>query len=330
MNKIEFKFARPKALCTLVVAFSFAAAATTGLLTSCKKDVVDPGLIAKDPGDGKHLEERIQRFYSRILMLQNGQQPNKTAKTTDNVYISVDSAEFLIEATYNYYVGGTEDDSSVVYYNGFSFPITISNDSILSETEVATYMQQIKDSMLAVYDTVSYSNKRLGLFDLEIEHATGTYTGSINVDYSFIVLPNPRPTSTTIPGNKSDAWATFDVTCGRTPYYTLFPFKYGIGGTSTVYKNAYHWGTGSINFAFPPTWTPTPTVTSVNCNNVGAAVTLRNYGINNYKATYGYPAPGKLLVNITGQGTVGISSGYDTFEYNSTFHYEVTNPEPWG
>lgn len=329
MNRttLSSKLTKIKALRNLVGVLSLAV--VIGLVSSCKKDVATTTLPGKDLGDGKRLEQRIQNFYSRMQTLQRSQ-PNRTAKTTDNVYISVDSAEFLIEATYNYYVAGNEDDSSIVYYNGFSFPITIANDSILSETEVAAYMQQIKDSMMAVYDTISYSNKRLALFDLEIDHTTGTFTGSINVDYSFIILPNPKPTSTSIPGNQTVAWATFSSDCGRTPYYTMFPSKYGIGATGSIYRNGYHWGTAVINFSDSPWTSPVPAVTSLNCNNPGAAVTLRNYGINNYKATYGYPTPGKLLVNIRGGSPYGISSGGASFYYNTIHRYGVTTSEPWG
>src|SRR5690606_38555563 len=132
------------------------ALAAACLVSSCNKDVIKPLNSGMSEGD-KRLEKRIQEFYGRMKSIQQGGAANKNAKTTGDVYISVDSAEFLIESTYNYYVAGTDDDSSEVIFNTLSFDVSLPNDSVLSESEVAGYMLQIKDSIMLVYDNVSYA-----------------------------------------------------------------------------------------------------------------------------------------------------------------------------
>ncbi|MBS1630381.1 MAG: hypothetical protein JST27_10015, partial [Bacteroidetes bacterium] len=192
------------------------------------------------------------------------------------------------ETTYNYEVART-NDSAQTEYHGFSFEVPVTNDSLLSETDVSDYMYQIKDSMMVAWDSIAYEAKDLSLFDLEIEHTSGEANAMFTVHYT-ITSGTPRiwePNSIkSISGAELDACSVQNSPCGS-KYYYIFPSN----SVSKYWINPYFYGFGTLDYS-------TNSINSVDCTKPGAAALLRAYGMNNYFATYGQPSRVFVPINI--------------------------------
>lgn len=253
---------------------------------SCKKEgnLKQPvtqanGPIAMRPDDDTLLELRIQSFYQQM-------NDCKTDPKSVAGELSIDSAEFLTEAAYNYYVARNSDDHVRPCY--FEISNTTAN-SAMDITEVSSLFWQIKDSLLAVYNDISYREKKLSTFDLEITYESGVRKATVRAS----IADGPTPTCDYIlsTGGIKSFSAGPDHVWSAKPLGATYTLSIP-SGTGTNLSFIYGYGQSTIDMGIVPETLSAPQTLTL----ADAKSCLRSFGLNN---VYGITTTlNQFLVNI--------------------------------
>lgn len=152
--------------CAVLLAASFAA---------CRKDVsihtVPPkAAVPRNLNDSRQLLADIQHFYQRMQTIRDGMDNGANI-------VAIDEAEFLTEATYNYYVARNDYKAQSVAVN-ISIPEPMTNGGILMK-DVTDAFWQIKAKLLDAYNKIDFDGKHLAQFDLKLNVGDG---GTVSFD----------------------------------------------------------------------------------------------------------------------------------------------------
>ncbi|PZF73177.1 hypothetical protein [Taibaiella soli] len=155
--------------------------------TACKKDdsgskVKPPVSTARSVEDSRQLLADIQTFYSNMQVIRDGKDPGSNV-------ISFDDAEFLTEATYNYYLARNDYDYATTAVN-FSIPAPVTDGGVQMK-DVTNAFWQIKDNLMKTYDQINYADKGLALFDLKLNVVDDR---NISFDVYATIKTGPAPT----------------------------------------------------------------------------------------------------------------------------------------
>lgn len=260
----------------------------------------------------QNLEKRISGFYQEMQDLK-GSTPQSGKHTTLSNMISLDSAEFLTEATYNYYYARNGFEGMVNYQFSISEPCT--SGSTISEDNVSDAFYKILDSLTVVIHNIDYAERRLATFDLEVQQVGETAVFEVNANIvrgpepsdEYLVVDNHRQ----LTGAANHAWAMIDDGFGS-GYLT----HYAPGIGNIIY------GTGQCDVDATNNGNPVGTQN----NAPGARWTLRSYGMSNYLG-FSATAFGYLVTKIktTSVSASSVSSPLSPFHaipgYNNTNIY---------
>ena len=199
-----------------------------GMFAACNKDCKDisnvaPAAANSSSGDitgdaAKRISARLDLFYERMKDLKGG----IASKGMSDEIILLDSAEFLVEGVYNKQAVEKEFDQETEEVK-FEIRKPLENGG-LRESKVAEAFWQIKDSLMAVYSTVAYADKRLSALDVRVtvdgSDAKIEVTGGIDVaGLSHPPFGNCQRTFTTANTRVYSMWlnggqADFDYSTG--------------------------------------------------------------------------------------------------------------------
>jgi len=242
-------------------------------LYSCKKERVlqtnkQTALQPQALEDGDlELGERIESFYATMQELEPGSPPSMDS-------IDVDSAEFLIEATYNYYCARVDYESEM---QNIQFEITkpLQGAGYINLKDAADAFWEIKQMLVDEYNNISYDDKALSFFDLELVIEGDNVHFIVNADISKSI-GFTEPTTTDADG---------DIIINQPSNHV--------------------WGTIGIN-TFAPisaqgtlSTTPNLNVSVASGQNPGAMEVLEKYGTFNYISKYASGITTSLIVNVS-------------------------------
>jgi len=237
---------------------------TLGLLlattfTACKKDEVSglkPNTSAsRSLNDDRQVLSDIQTFYQNMRNIRDGKDPGGNL-------ISIEDAEFLTEASYNYYVARNDYKYATTAVN-FSIQEPMSSEGILMKS-VTDAFWKIKTNLMNTYNQINFDGKGLALFDLKLSVVDSK---TIRFDVYATIKTGPAPSlpvdeiggMQTVSGAMNHAWfsqSSDPSPTGGNP---------GSGGQCDL---------DLLNNA--------PVANSQNSSLPGAATVLRTLGINNY------------------------------------------------
>jgi hypothetical protein len=244
---------------------------------------------ALEDGD-LELGERIESFYATMQDLEPG-----SASSQDS--IDVDSAEFLIEATYNYYCARINYEAELEHVQ-FELTKPLQGANQLNMKDAADAFWQIKQELIAVYNNIDYDDKTLSLFDLEVEvvddHVRFVIEADITKSIGFTESTTTDANGDKVINQSSDhVWGTID-----------------------------HSNMSNIDAQGTISTSPSVNVSPSSGQNPGALATLKKYGIFNYLIKYNQSTtPIVLNVNIQNGWTIDPWSGGSQIPTASSSQY---------
>ncbi|PZF72589.1 hypothetical protein [Taibaiella soli] len=197
----------------------------------------------------------IQTFYQNVKNIRDGNDPGSTL-------ISADDAEFLTEASYNYYVARNDYKYATTSVD-FSITEPMSSEGIQMK-DVTDAFWQIKANLMTTYNQINFDEKGLALFDLKL---TVIDDRTISFDVYATIKSGPEPTIPssvinnvyTVSGAPNHAWNA--ISSSDIASTAAAPGQYNIDITNKSLIS------GSQTYGQ---------------NGPGAAEVLRKLGINNY------------------------------------------------
>ena len=257
------------------------------LFSSCKKDdaeVQKVGTTTMTPAESKALEARIQAFYAKVKALHNG----AAAKGTEAELMSPEDAEFLTEATYNYYVARHSDDMVQSYAVKVEEPMT---DGKIDMADVSDAFYALKAAIMTVYNSVNYTDKGLESFDLQVkvENGQAVFYAMGNIKSGGPLGGPDVAMISNIKTLNTPATRGYRAFSAMSPFLSTPVIIPGSNGLTAYYGK----GQVDLNFA-------NHTTSNYDATKPDGANILRSLGLGNYHETYGYYALayGQLITNV--------------------------------